>query len=93
MTLIAVTIGTRTTTTMSSMAGGRAVTTSHIAERSSVMGSGDLQKIRAGQMDPDGEGMTKAGYVLGIVGTVIIGLTLLFLCVIFGFAGFAANNR
>jgi len=37
-----------------------------------VMGKGDLQKMKAGQMDREGEALTRVGYILGIVSTVII---------------------
>lgn len=44
-----------------------------------IMGSADLAEIRAGRMDPSGEGMVQAGRVLGIVATIIfLGLMLLF---------------
>lgn len=36
-----------------------------------VMGSGDLRKIREGRMDPEGEGMTKAGMICGIIATCL----------------------
>ena len=36
-----------------------------------VMGYGDLKEIKARRMDPAGEGMTKAGMILGIVGCVL----------------------
>lgn len=34
-----------------------------------ALGSADLRAIKAGRMDPAGEGTTKAGYICGIVGT------------------------
>src|SRR3954469_13335632 len=37
-----------------------------------VMGKGDLQKMKSGQMDREGEALTRVGYILGIVSTVII---------------------
>lgn len=40
-----------------------------------VMGSNDLSEIRAGRMDPEGESLTQAGRILGIIGTVFIVLT------------------
>jgi hypothetical protein len=43
------------------------------------MGQADLRAIRAGAMDPEGRGMTKTGYVMGIVGT--LGTLLLFIVV------------
>ena len=60
-----------------------------------VMGRSDLQKMQAGQMDPAGEGMTKAGMILGIITCClqILGLVMLFL--LFGglaVAGAATGN-
>jgi LSD1 subclass zinc finger protein len=41
-----------------------------------IMGQGDLRKIDAGTMDPDGRGSTKGGYICGIIGCAlgIVGL-------------------
>ena len=36
-----------------------------------IMGNGDLKKIAAGQMDPEGEGLTKAGKICGIITVVL----------------------
>jgi hypothetical protein len=36
-----------------------------------VMGQSDLQEMRAGRMDPEGEGMTNAGRICGIIGTCL----------------------
>ena len=33
--------------------------------------SQDMQKIEAGEMSRKGEGMLKAGYIMGIVGTIL----------------------
>jgi hypothetical protein len=52
-----------------------------------VMGSSDLKAMAAGQMDPSGEGLTKAGKILGIIGCAFAILGLLW--VIF-FGGIAA---
>ena len=41
-----------------------------------AMGSTDLKKMRAGSMDRSGEGETKAGYVCGIIATILIGISL-----------------
>jgi hypothetical protein len=38
-----------------------------------VMGQSDLREIRAGRMDPEGEGTTKAGWICGIIGTCLYG--------------------
>lgn len=40
-----------------------------------MMGSEDLRQMRAGRMDPEGEGLTQAGRVLGMI---VTGLMLLF---------------
>jgi hypothetical protein len=45
-----------------------------------IMGNTDLAEMRAGRMDPDGEGMTQAGRILGIIGTVLF---------VLAFCGFA----
>jgi predicted Zn finger-like uncharacterized protein len=42
-----------------------------------LMGSRDLKRIRKGEMDPQGEGLTKAGWVCGIIGTILGGLMTL----------------
>ncbi len=36
-----------------------------------VMGNSDLKEMAEGRMDPEGEGMTKAGKILGIIGCVL----------------------
>ncbi len=43
-----------------------------------VMGSGDLKEMAEGRMDPSGEGFTKAGKIMGIIGCVlaIVGLVI-----------------
>ena len=42
-----------------------------------IMGSGDLAKIKSGQMDPEGKSLTQAGMILGIVSTCILLLIIL----------------
>jgi hypothetical protein len=37
-----------------------------------VMGNGDMAEIRNGRMDPEGEGLTQAGKICGIIGTVFL---------------------
>lgn len=34
-----------------------------------LMGQSDLRAIQAGAMDPEGRGLTRAGYLLGVIGT------------------------
>ncbi len=36
-----------------------------------IMGNGDLKKMTAGEMEPEGEGLTKAGKICGIITVVI----------------------
>ena len=43
-----------------------------------IMGHGELAAIKRGEVDPGGKGLALAGYVLGIVGTIILLLQLLF---------------
>jgi predicted Zn finger-like uncharacterized protein len=45
------------------------------------MGSKDLRKIRNGTMDPEGESMTTAGWICGIIGSVILIISVLVGCV------------
>jgi predicted Zn finger-like uncharacterized protein len=42
-----------------------------------VMGNNDMTDIRAGRMDPEGEGLTNAGRICGIIGTILGGLNCL----------------
>jgi predicted Zn finger-like uncharacterized protein len=42
-----------------------------------LLGSKDLEKMRQGTMDPEGQGLTQAGRICGIVGTILDGLFLL----------------
>jgi len=64
-----------------------------------IMGKNDLRDIDAGRMDPTGRGLTQAGWILGIIGTVILGIQLLvvvfYLVIIvffFGMMGAAAAS-
>lgn len=42
-----------------------------------VLGSGDLRKIKNNEMDIEGLGMTQAGWICGIIGTILHSLVLL----------------
>jgi hypothetical protein len=42
-----------------------------------IMGRRDLQAIEARTMDPTGHGSTRAGMILGIIGTILGGLATL----------------
>ena len=49
-----------------------------------ILGSKDLNSMAKGDMDPAGEGMTRAGKVLGIIATVLMGVGLLVATVVIG---------
>jgi hypothetical protein len=42
-----------------------------------VMGKRDLRKMRANLMDPAGQGTTQAGYICGLIGTILNSLMVL----------------
>jgi hypothetical protein len=44
-----------------------------------IMGHADLREIREGRMDKTGEGTTQAGYVCGIIGTVLFLIQMVFI--------------
>lgn len=50
-----------------------------------VMGSRDLKKMEAKVMDPQGKGMTQAGWICSIIGTILSGLVTLFCVGYFAF--------
>jgi hypothetical protein len=43
-----------------------------------IMGHRDLKKMERGEMDPNGKGATQAGFICGIIGTIMGTLILLF---------------
>ncbi|MSQ94492.1 MAG: hypothetical protein EXR98_08040 [Gemmataceae bacterium] len=49
-----------------------------------VMGNGDLAEIRAGRMDPEGEGLTQAGRILGMISTILTIVGVLGCCGFYG---------
>lgn len=51
-----------------------------------VMGNKELARVAAGEVSPEGVGMVNAGKVCGIIGTVLLGLTALWVLFVFGFA-------
>ena len=58
-----------------------------------LMGKADLEKMRRGEMDREGEGLTKAGYILGIVATILIAVGLVAGCLAFAFGMMAAGAK
>ena len=51
-----------------------------------VMGKGDLSEMDQGRMDPSGRGLTQAGMILGMIGTILVGIGLVLLLVIVAMA-------
>ncbi len=51
-----------------------------------VMGRNDLEAMDAGRMDPSGRDLTKAGYILGIIATVLFAIQILIGCLWIGLA-------
>lgn len=54
-----------------------------------LMGAGDLKEMDAGARDPSGRSMTNAGRICGIIGTILLGLSIIGMILIFviGLAG------
>jgi hypothetical protein len=51
-----------------------------------LMGSSDLREMRCGRMDPAGQGITQAGYVLGMINGLlwIAGVVIVMVVVVIG---------
>jgi hypothetical protein len=49
-----------------------------------IMANGDLKQIDAGTMDPTGRSTTNAGRICGIIGTVLLALSILVLIAVMG---------
>jgi hypothetical protein len=58
-----------------------------------VMGNGDLVEIKSGRMDPEGEGLTQAGKVVGMISVILWCVGLLFYCIIIILAVAAGGMR
>ncbi len=52
-----------------------------------VMGSGDLREMQEGIRDPEGEGLTRAGMICGIVGTCLAVLGILWYIIVIMIVG------
>ena len=57
-----------------------------------VMGNGDIREMDAGRMDPSGRGMTQAGRIIGIIGTVLGSIALIWVIISFGIAAVAVGG-
>ena len=51
-----------------------------------VMGNADLKEMDAGTMDPEGRGLTQAGKILGIIGTLLATLGFIIGFIMFALA-------
>jgi hypothetical protein len=49
------------------------------------LGNADLAEMRAGRIDPSGEGQTNTGRILGMIATLLIVLAVFALCALFVF--------
>jgi len=58
-----------------------------------IMGQADLRKMKRGVMDNNGEGMTRAGWICGIIGTLLNSLLTLGCLGFFGAIWYQENNR
>ena len=54
-----------------------------------IMGQADLAEMKKGQMNPQGEGLTRGGMIVGIISTVflVLGLAFIGLMCAVGIAG------
>lgn len=48
-----------------------------------MMGNTDLREMAAGRMDRSGEGLVQAGRICGIIGTVLLIVSVLIVCLYF----------
>lgn len=58
-----------------------------------IMGKRDLELMRQGRMDREGEALTRVGYILGLIATILMvfALALVIVFMLLGFIG-AANR-
>lgn len=60
-----------------------------------IFGASDLKQMKAGTMDREGEGLTKAGYICGIIGTcmmiLFVVIYVVFFVLLIGVAATAPN--
>ncbi|HLW64098.1 MAG TPA: hypothetical protein VKS79_02185 [Gemmataceae bacterium] len=58
-----------------------------------VMGNNDLREMREGRMDREGEGMTNAGRIIGMIHVIVACVFLLLYCVFFIIMGAAGGLK
>lgn len=49
-----------------------------------IMGNGDLKEIDAGAMDPTGRSLTNAGRICGMIGTILLAVSIVAMIALFG---------
>ncbi len=49
-----------------------------------IMGNADMAEMRSGRMDPEGEGMTQAGRIMGMISTILQIVSILACCGFYG---------
>ena len=60
-----------------------------------IMGRSDLREIDAGERDPQGRSTTQAGYICGIIGSILCGLQVVvgvLLLIVVPLVGLAASG-
>ncbi len=57
-----------------------------------LMGRSDLAEIEAGQRDPEGRESTRAGYICGIIGTILLVLQIAGVLLFVVFFGLVAGG-
>ena len=50
-----------------------------------LMGNTDLNEMDSGLMDPEGRGLTNAGKILGMISTILFGISILFFIILLAF--------
>jgi hypothetical protein len=58
-----------------------------------MMGKNDLELMKRGLMDREGEALTKVGYILGLVSCILMLVGLAIGCIAFAFGFFAAAAK
>jgi hypothetical protein len=44
-----------------------------------IMGNSDMAEMAAGRMDPEGRGLTQAGKICGVIGVVLVAISIVFI--------------
>jgi hypothetical protein len=57
-----------------------------------IMGTNDLKEIRAGRMDPEGESLTDAGRICGMIATILSIAGVVVACCVVSYLMFFLGN-